>query len=88
MEKLISYNSIESLISFETFIHYSHSPNRRVWISSSLPQVYIKAQILSICEEKKTITLLIDPIPQCSSSNLTALSLFKKKIRKVFFFNI
>lgn len=78
MKKSISYHSIESLISFETLIHYSHSPNRRVWISSSLSQAYIKAQIISTCDQTKTMTILIDPIPQLSSSELSTLSFFIK----------
>ena len=78
MEKTFSYDSIESLISLETFIHYSSSPNRRVWITSSLPQVYIKAQIISVCKETKMITILMDPVSQCSSSNLWILSFFIK----------
>lgn len=85
MEKSISFPSLKASPPFETLIRLSQFPSRRIWVSSSLPQAYFKAQITSICQKKRIITVLIDPIPQFPHSELAKLGNYRIKIKNHYF---
>lgn len=73
MKKSILFDSLKNTPPFETLIRFSHSLTRRIWISSSLHQVFFKAQIISICEKTRKIDIIIEPIPPLNSVDLSKL---------------